>query len=90
MFGYNVSQILQGWTNDMLGKEQELYDKRMPICKQCPLYNSKNDRCDASKCLDVKQNKLVSGPGEGIICGCNCYCAKKVRVPNAKCVLKKW
>lgn len=94
MFGINsfeqVGQIAEGWSNYVFGKEEELSEKRMEICKICPLYNKDNDRCDSKKCWDTINNKIVDLPGKNIICGCNCYCKKKTRVKNAKCVLGKW
>ena len=35
MFGLNTKHIAQGWANDLLKKEEELYQKRISICKQC-------------------------------------------------------
>ena len=93
MFGISlntIGQIAEGWTNDFLGKEQELSDMRMKICRKCPLYNKETDRCDSKKCWDIKQNKLADAPGKDVICGCQCIISKKSRVPNAKCVLSRW
>jgi len=94
MFGINsfeqAEQIVEGYSNYILGKEEELYEKRIKICKKCPLYNSEKDKCDSKKCWDTSKNELVDYPGNNIICGCGCYMSKKGRVPNAKCVLNKW
>lgn len=94
MFGINnveqAKQIAEGWTNYALGREQELSESRMKICKECPLYNSEKDTCDSKKCWDTEEDKLVDYPGKTVICGCGCYCKKKSRVPSAKCVLDRW
>lgn len=94
MFGINdwqqVGQIAQGWTNDLLKREQELFESRMKICKECPLYNENTDRCDVSRCINIKTNEMALGPGKDIVCGCNCYMNKKTRVPSSHCVMKKW
>ena len=47
MFGISlntIGQITEGWTNDFLGREQELSDMRMKICRECPLYDETADR----------------------------------------------
>lgn len=94
MFGINsleqVGQIAEGWTNDLLGKEQELSDKRMAICKQCPLYDKEKDKCDSRKCYNKDTHEVTTYPQDGFICGCGCFMQKKSRVKNAKCVLSKW
>ena len=46
MFGKLLKQgkqIVEGWTNYALGKEQELSEARMKICRECPLYNKDTD-----------------------------------------------
>lgn len=94
MFGINsfdqIEDIVEGYTNYALGKEDELSSKRMEICIKCPLYNKDRDKCDSKKCWDIKNQKLVDYPGKDIVCGCGCFCTKKTRVPSAKCVLNKW
>ena len=93
MFGKLLKQgkqIVEGWTNYALGKEQELSEARMKICRECPLYNKDTDRCDARKCWDTINNKLVSTPGKGIICGCGCVMRAATKSINIKCVLSKW
>lgn len=94
MFGINsfeqIGQIAEGWTNDFLGKEQELSDMRMKICRKCPLYNKETDRCDSKKCYNKETGELSTSPGNGFICGCGCYMAKASRVKNKKCVLGRW
>ena len=93
MFGINTQQVVdiaEGWTNYALGKERELSESRMKICKQCPLYNKEKDTCDSKRCWDTKNEKLVDYPGKSIICGCGCYMKKKSSLKRAKCVLNKW
>ena len=94
MFGVNsikqVGQIAEGWTNYALGREQELSEQRMKICRECPLYNSKKDTCDSKRCWDTKANKLTDMPGKDVICGCGCRLQAKSRLEKAKCPIKKW
>lgn len=94
MFGINdwqqVGEIATGWTNSFIGKEKELAESRMKICKECPLYNKENDRCDASRCINLKTGEIAMGPGKDIVCGCNCFMSRKTFSPNSHCVMKKW
>lgn len=94
MFGINsteqIKQIAEGWTNDLLGREQELSDKRMKICKECPIYDENADRCDSKKCLNKETGEITQYPGKATVCGCGCYMKKKTRVPSSHCVLNKW
>jgi hypothetical protein len=93
MFGINVKEIAQGWVNDALNREEELYKHRLPICKQCPLYNPKGALgavCDSKKCYNPQTEDLVTYPKTDYICGCGCVLEKAVRVPQKKCALNKW
>lgn len=94
MFGINsleqVGQIVEGWTNDFLGKEKELSEKRMSICKKCPLFDAKAIKCNNKKCYNKKTNEISTSPANGFICGCGCYLTKKTKAVKAKCPLGNW
>ena len=94
MFGINsfeqVGQIAEGHFKEITKQENELYESRIKICRECPLFshNTLEDVCDAKKCWDG--NKVVKYSGPDIICGCGCRLDAKARVRGAKCVLNKW
>lgn len=93
MFGLNTKHIAKGWVNDLLNKEEELYNTRIVICKACPLYSkggALGPVCDSKKCINPNTGKLVYAPSTTDICGCSCFLNKKTRVKEAKCVLGKW
>ena len=94
MFGINsvnqVKQIAEGWTNYALGREQELSESRMKICRECPLYNEEKDTCDGKRCWDKVNQKLVDYPGKNIVCGCNCYMSAASKSRSKKCILDRW
>lgn len=90
MFGIKIKQIAEGWTNYVLGKETELSQKRLKICKKCPLYEEKSDRCDGNKCYNKETGEISKFPQKGFICGCNCYMKKATRSVSKKCNLGKW
>ena len=95
MFGINdfsqTKDIIEGHYKEITNQENELYEKRIIICKQCPLYSDKlGGICDSKKCWDNSKNILQSFPGNNITCGCGCRLQAKTRLKNAKCVLNKW
>lgn len=94
MFGITstkqLQQIAEGWTNYALGREEELSNERMKICRECPLYNEETDRCDSKRCYNKETGELNDLPQKGFICGCNCLMKKKTRSVSSKCVLGKW
>lgn len=95
MFGINsfeqVGDIIEGHYNEITNKENELFNQRIKVCKNCPLYLDKlGGICDSKKCWNTTKNTLESFPGKDIICGCGCRLQAKLRLKNAKCVLNKW
>lgn len=96
MFGRNfleqAGQIAAGHFNEITNAENELFAKRIVICKECPLYSetSLGPVCSTKLCWNVSKQQKEDGPGRGIICGCGCRLNAKARLKNAKCVLNKW
>lgn len=94
MFGINsfhqVKEIAEGYTNWALGREDELSEARMKICRECPLYNEDTDRCDSGRGINIKTEELVKYPGKDIVMGCGCKMQPKSKSPSSKCVLNKW
>ena len=91
MFGINTRDIIKGHVNELLGRERDLSETRMRICRSCPLFTDiMGGVCDSKKCVDKTTNKIRHAPGENTICGCNCRLEAKSTLKNAKCVLDKW
>lgn len=94
MFGINsieqVGEIATGYTNYLLGREQELSEKRMAICRECPLYNKDTDRCDSKRGINTKTGELVYLPGKDVVMGCSCKLAAKTKSPSSKCPRGIW
>ena len=93
MFGLNTKHIAKGWVNDFLNKEEELYQKRISICRKCILYSNGGafgPICDSKKCINPSTGEPTYAPSSTSICGCGCFLNKKTRVQEAKCVLGKW
>ena len=93
MFGINVGQVVQGHINEITKQENELYNQRIVICKQCPLFTDKKIMgyvCDSSKYYNPVTKELSDLPQSGFISGCGCRLDAALRVKNKKCVLNKW
>ena len=92
MFG-QIGDILEGHYKEITNKENDLYEKRIAICKKCPLYSVNEnigEICDGSKCWNPNEEILETYSSPKNICGCGCRLAAKTRVKSAKCVLSKW
>lgn len=71
----------------------ELYEKRMKICKECPLYleSPMGPRCNSKLYLNEIDKVTVSRvPKIGYRRGCNCLLQRRNLLPNARCVVNKW
>ena len=97
MFGINsaeqIGQIAEGWAKDIVKAEQELHDKRMKICRECPLFDENGllgPTCSSKRCYNTKTNSVELYPSSDTICGCGCVMEKASRVKSKKCVLGKW
>jgi len=95
MFGIDnfsqVSDIIEGHYKEITDQENELYNKRIAICKNCPLFTDKfGGICDSKKYYNSTTNELIDIPKSGFIGGCGCRLQAKTRLKNAKCVLNKW
>ena len=70
MFGINTGDVIKGNVNELLGRERDLSETRMRICRSCPLFTDiMGGICDSKKCIDTTTNKLKYAPGENTICG---------------------
>ena len=92
MFG-KVGDIIKGHYKELTNQENDLYEKRIAICRKCPLYTvseSLGEICDGKKCWNSKLNSIESFPSPETTCGCGCRLKAKTRLANAKCVLNRW
>ena len=92
MFGLNIKQIAKGHFKEITRQENDLYESRIRICRQCPLYTETmaGPICDSKKCLNIETGELQSYPSNGYTCGCACRLNAKTRLRNAECILNKW
>ncbi len=77
-------------TDDKLGLN--FAEKRLFICKQCPLYQKSmfGDKCNGKLYLNPNTNHLSTTEREGFFQGCGCIIEMKVNNINNKCSCGKW
>jgi hypothetical protein len=90
-----VGQIIEGHVNELLGKNKELHDVRLEICKECPLYRMTFVKdwfgaiCDPNKYIN-SEGRISFMALPGYKKGCACRLEAKTRVPEAHCIIDKW
>ena len=88
-----ITHILKGTINNILDKEQEMYEERMKICESCKLYvpgGIAGPKCNPYLYLNSKTDETSRIPKIGFNRGCGCILNSKTRVKEAHCPNKKW
>ena len=90
--GNQLKDITTGHYNELLNREEILSEKRMHICRKCPLILDPmfGPMCNSKKYLNVDTGKTSYIPQEGFKKGCGCRLSAKTRVKDSKCPLGKW
>lgn len=88
-----LDQIISGHVKELLNQEQELFNERIKICRECKLLTKDKilgEICDKYKWINPDTQELSLIQLDGYINGCGCRLMAKTRVPEAHCPLKKW
>lgn len=89
-----IINIIDGTFKNLMKREQELYESRIKICKQCPLYLVQNKTigavCNSKLYLNPDTNETSKKYKPGFKSGCGCILASKTRVKGERCPLDKW
>ena len=69
-----------------------MLEKRLEICKQCPLWKEtiNGPVCNPNKWINPKDGKSSYFPKDGYVKGCGCLLERRVLNSDAKCVANKW
>lgn len=73
--------------------DNELYEERIAICKECGLYLERpgGPICNSKLYIDVTDKTTIyNSPGLGRKRGCSCQLNRKCRIPHAHCIVEKW
>ena len=87
-----VNQIVKGTINNILNRKEDLFNKRIQICRVCPLYKKDSilgEMCNPSLYIN-KNGDVQSFTSDGFIKGCGCILNSKCRVEEAACIVNKW
>jgi hypothetical protein len=88
----SATQIIQGTINNLLNREEELFQTRIAICRQCPLYYHHavlGFICNSQLYLNLITGETSTVPLPGTRRGCGCVLGSKTRVIDAKCPVDK-
>lgn len=86
-----ISQIVKGHVNEVLGLNTDISEKRMNICRMCPIYSPKfGGLCNSNLYLDPSTGNVSTVLRNGYIRGCGCRLSAKTTLPNANCPADKW
>lgn len=87
----SILDILDGHVNEMFNNNEELFKKRLEVCKQCPLYKETpvgpicNPKLYISEGGDVSTTRK-----DGYKRGCSCRLNAKTRLQHSRCIVGKW
>ena len=65
-------------------------EKRLEICKQCPIYSPINDTCNSKLWINPNNNLISTTQRAGYIRGCGCHIKYKVKNKASQCIAGKW
>ncbi len=85
--------IVTGTINNLLNREEELFNERIKICRQCKLLRKDSffgEICNSRLWLNPTTNEISYIPTEGYTKGCGCILSSKTRVKQEVCPARKW
>lgn len=88
-----IGQIAEGFLNNALGKEEDLFKNRIDICRQCKLHKIDSifgEICNKKLYINPITEETSNVQKKGFINGCGCVLSSKCRVPQATCPLNRW
>jgi hypothetical protein len=86
-----VANIVKGHVNELLGLNEDISEKRMKICRNCPIYISRlGGICNSNLFIDPITNDVSLRAKDGYVQGCGCRLSAKTTLPNEQCVAGKW
>lgn len=86
-----IGQIVKGHVNEVLGLNEDMKDKRMAICKKCPIYkDTLGGICNSSLWLNPSTGDVSTYQKDNYYRGCGCRLQAKTTLTTASCPAKKW
>lgn len=87
----DVKNIIRGHINELLNENEDLSEKRLKICVECPIYSPRyGGLCNNNLWIDPETETVSIYERDGYVQGCGCRLKAKTTLPNAKCIINKW
>lgn len=88
----DLKEILKGHLKEMTNDNQELFEERMKICKECPLFKltKTGPVCNSQLYLNTTNGLVYSTEGPNRTRGCGCRLNAKARLNESICPANKW
>lgn len=89
---YNIKDILDGHTNEMLGLNKDIAKERLKICAKCPIMKKTvvGPVCNSKMWIDPKTGNTSTTKKDGYVNGCGCRLTAKTTLSYAECPINKW
>ncbi|MDA3856317.1 MAG: hypothetical protein PF569_08720 [Candidatus Woesearchaeota archaeon] len=87
-----MNQIIKGTLNNMFNAKEDLFRKRIEICKECKLFKEHSTFgmvCNNKLYLNPITDEVSKTAKKGFKKGCGCILSSKTRVEHAKCLINK-
>ena len=86
----NMIDIIDEYVTEMENDKESLAEKRLAICKECPLYleGRLGPICNPNLYIN-KDGEVSTKMKNGYKRGCSCNLKRKSVLPHAKCIVNK-
>lgn len=86
-----AKDIVVGHYNEVVGNNQSLSEKRLAICKVCPLFRDVvGGVCNPGLYYNPTTKEVSPTKKEGFKSGCGCRLNAKTTLPGASCPTGQW
>ena len=88
-----VGKIAKGFYNNVMKNEEDLFQSRITICRQCKLHKEDpifGEMCNSKAYLNPMTDELSNIPKIGFYSGCGCVLVAKCRVREEHCPITRW
>lgn len=85
--------IVTGHIKELFGMNKELFETRMKICSECPIYFQApliGAMCNTKLYINPETNDISRKEKDGYFKGCGCRLDAKTREYNESCPAGKW
>ena len=86
-----VSNIVKGHINELLGLGKDLSEERMKICLKCPIYSELlGGICNSKLWINPETDEISLRKKQGYVQGCACRLKAKTTLIKEHCPANKW